>query len=93
MSLLTAGLWLASLLGTAGVQATELNGGVPGVGPAPPVQPVPAPKPPEDGSCGKHGTTVEFVDSPSEAARLAQKEQKLVFVLHLSGLFEDPRLT
>jgi hypothetical protein len=45
------------------------------------------------GECGKHGTTVEFLDTPSEAARKAQKEQKLVFVLHVSGNFEDPRFT
>jgi hypothetical protein len=46
-----------------------------------------------DGSCGRFGTQVAFVDTPSEAARQAAKEQKLVFVLHVSGLFEDPRLT
>jgi len=39
------------------------------------------------------GTKVEFVSTPSEAARLAKKEQKLVFVLHVSGKFEDPRFT
>jgi hypothetical protein len=43
--------------------------------------------------CGKHGTQVEFVDTPREAAEQAQKEEKLVFVLHLSGVFEDPKLT
>ena len=43
--------------------------------------------------CAKHGTQVEFVDTPREAAELAKKEQKLVFVLHVSGLFEDPKLT
>jgi hypothetical protein len=36
---------------------------------------------------------VEFVRTPSEAARLAKKEQKLVFVLHVSGHFEDPTFT
>jgi hypothetical protein len=40
-----------------------------------------------------HGTTIEFVDTPSEAARKAKKEEKLVFVLHVSGHFEDPRFT
>jgi hypothetical protein len=51
--------------------------------------------PPEkaEGTCGKYGTTVEFVSTPSEAARQAKKEQKLVFVLHVSGYFEDPKLT
>ena len=43
--------------------------------------------------CGKHGTQVEFVDTPKEAAEQAKKEEKLVFVLHLSGVFEDPKLT
>jgi hypothetical protein len=44
-------------------------------------------------SCGSFGTKVEFVETPSEAARLALKEEKLVFVLHISGHFEDPRFT
>jgi hypothetical protein len=44
-------------------------------------------------TCGSFGTNVDFVASPSEAARQAKKEQKLVFVLHVSGLFEDPKLT
>lgn len=44
-------------------------------------------------TCGNHGTAVEFLDTPSEAARKALKEEKLVFVLHVSGNFEDPRFT
>jgi hypothetical protein len=44
-------------------------------------------------TCGSHGTTVEFVDTPNEAATQAKKEGKLVFVLHVSGHFEDPRFT
>jgi hypothetical protein len=47
----------------------------------------------EDHSCGSFGTKVEFVDTPSEAAKLAKKQEKLVFVLHVSGNFEDPRFT
>jgi hypothetical protein len=47
----------------------------------------------EGATCGSFGTSVEFVKSPSEAARQALKEEKLVFVLHVSGLFEDPTLT
>ena len=43
-------------------------------------------------TCG-YGTTIHFVDTPKEAAALAKKEQKLVFVLHVSGHFEDPGLT
>lgn len=42
---------------------------------------------------GCHGTRVDFVDSPKEAAALAKAQQKLVFVLHVSGHFEDPGLT
>jgi hypothetical protein len=42
---------------------------------------------------GCHGTKVDFVDTPKEAAAQAKKEQKLVLVLHVSGHFEDPRLT
>jgi hypothetical protein len=42
---------------------------------------------------GCHGTKIDFVDSPKEAAAQAKKEQKLVFVLHVSGHFEDPRFT
>jgi hypothetical protein len=47
----------------------------------------------EAGTCGKYGTSVEFVGSPAEAARQAKKDEKLVFVLHVSGHFEDPRFT
>jgi hypothetical protein len=51
-------------------------------------------KPPADAdesTC--HGTAVHFVNTPSEAARRALKEEKLVFVLHVSGHFEDPGIT
>jgi hypothetical protein len=47
----------------------------------------------EGASFGSHGTQVTFVDTPKEAAAQAKKEQKLVFVLHVSGNFEDPRFT
>jgi hypothetical protein len=40
-----------------------------------------------------HGTTVEFMSSPVEAAKLAAREKKLVLVLHVSGHFEDPDFT
>jgi hypothetical protein len=43
-------------------------------------------------ACG-YGTAVQFVDNPREAAALAKQQQKLVFVLHVSGHFEDPGLT
>ena len=32
---------------------------------------------------GCHGTKIDFVDTPKEAATQAKKEQKLVFVLHV----------
>ncbi|MBL8796718.1 MAG: hypothetical protein JNM56_22640 [Planctomycetia bacterium] len=44
-------------------------------------------------TCGDHGTSIDFFDTPSEAARAALKQEKLVFVLHVSGNFEDPRFT
>jgi hypothetical protein len=44
-------------------------------------------------SCSGHGTTIDFLDTPKEAAALAKKEGKLVMVLHVSGNFEDPRFT
>ena len=44
-------------------------------------------------TCDTFGTRVEFVGTPAEAARLAKDKQKLVFVLHVSGHFEDPRFT
>lgn len=50
-------------------------------------------KPQEPTSCGGYGTAVDFLDSPAEAAKKAAKEQKLVFVLHVSGNFEDPQFT
>lgn len=42
---------------------------------------------------GSVGTAIDFYDSPSEAAKDAKKDGKLVFVLHVSGMFEDPRFT
>lgn len=43
-------------------------------------------------ACG-YGTRVDFVDTPKGAAKLALKAEKLVFVLHVSGHFENPRFT
>jgi hypothetical protein len=40
-----------------------------------------------------HGTSVAFVSTPAEAARLAGREGKLLFLLHVSGHFEDPGFT
>jgi hypothetical protein len=83
-------LWLAPLWGLAAGYGSDLTGSSPKT--AQP-QTTPAVKPKDEGSCGKFGTQVNFVETPSEAARQALKEQKLVFVLHVSGHFEDPRLT
>jgi hypothetical protein len=44
-------------------------------------------------TCGDHGTSIHFEKTPKDAAKKAQKEEKLVFVVHISGLFEDPDLT
>jgi len=89
VALRTAGLCLILLMGLASAAAADLTGKSVS-GPLPPII-----KPPEKvkGTCGKYGTNVEFVGTPSEAAREAKKEQKLVFVLHVSGYFEDPKLT
>lgn len=48
---------------------------------------------PSETTCANHGTSVEFVDTPKDAAALAKRDQKLVFVLHVSGHFEDARFT
>lgn len=95
--LMAAGLCLTPLLGLTAVRGSELGGVDPQSGKAPPpvrvalpAQPA-APEAKEADTC--HGTAVEFVDSPKEAALLAQKQEKLVFVLHVSGHFEDPRFT
>ena len=50
-------------------------------------------KPAEGATCGSFGTSVDFVKSPKDAAKQALKEEKLVFVLHVSGDFEDPDFT
>ena len=99
LSVSVAGCVVASAAWVVGAWGSELGGGP--AGQSPPTQqvkPLPQPKPAKpapkkSGSCGNNGTTVNFVDTPSIAARQALKEHKLVFVLHVSGLFEDPRLT
>jgi hypothetical protein len=42
---------------------------------------------------GCFGTRVQFLDGPAEAAEVAARERKLLFVLNLSGDFEDSRFT
>ena len=44
-------------------------------------------------TCGEFGTSIEFVDSPADAAKKALEDEKLVFVLHVSGNFETPDYT
>src|SRR5262249_44909788 len=53
------------------------------------------PAPGEGATCTAkaHGTSVVFYDTPSEAATVAKKEQKLVMVLHISGNFENKDYT
>jgi hypothetical protein len=50
-------------------------------------------KDPLGGTCETHGTSVHFHKTPTEAAKQAAKDEKLVLVLHISGIFEDTSLT
>jgi len=43
--------------------------------------------------CGEYGTSVIFADSPADAAKQALKDEKLLFILHVSGLFDDSDFT
>jgi hypothetical protein len=52
-----------------------------------------AAKPSEAPTCGDYGTSLHFEKSPKAAASKARQEEKLVFVLHISGLFEDSEFT
>jgi hypothetical protein len=47
----------------------------------------------EKATCGEYGTTVHFERTPTLAAKKALKEEKLVFVLHVSGHFENSEFT
>jgi hypothetical protein len=40
-----------------------------------------------------HGTNVNFLSTPTEAARIARENNKLTFLLHISGNFEDSDFT
>jgi hypothetical protein len=42
---------------------------------------------------GSFGTAVAFVSSPREASKRAKEEERLVFLLHISGNFEDAAFT
>jgi hypothetical protein len=95
------GVGLVLLVGAGWhAQGSDLKGTDPQTGKTP--EPVKVTKPPvkpavekneEDCGCGNHGTTITFLDSPTEAANKAKKDQKLVFVLHVSGNFETPDFT
>jgi hypothetical protein len=68
--------------------------------PLPPPLPAPEPKcvklPPvaEAPSAGEtYGTQVLFLNNPEVAAETAQREKKLLFVMHISGNFEDACFT
>jgi hypothetical protein len=91
-----AGLALAPLL-TLAAHGSDLKGTDPRTGqpPAPPPQQVlSAPNQCTTGTCGgDFGTAVQFVKTPQAAADRAKKEEKLVFVLHVSGNFETPKFT
>jgi hypothetical protein len=41
----------------------------------------------------KLGTTIEFLPTPADAAAQAAEQHKLVFLLHISGNFEDSGFT
>jgi hypothetical protein len=58
--------------------------------PAPPAVPLIFAQRADTGTCG---TSVAFVSSPKLAAQRAREEEKLLFILHVSGNFEDPGFT
>ena len=41
----------------------------------------------------RYGTSVDFVPSQTDAAQLARRDKKLMFLLHVSGNFEEPGFT
>jgi hypothetical protein len=47
----------------------------------------------EPAPCGDHGTSIYMEDNPAAAAKKARKEERRVMILHVSGQFEDPKLT
>jgi hypothetical protein len=58
----------------------------------PPPEKVDVAKKPEDAR-ETFGTSVQFAESPARAENLAKKERLLMFVLHISGNFEDSAFT
>jgi hypothetical protein len=75
---------------TAALLLAPLTGLVAAKGP-PAINPLEKKK--ETKCSGDYGTSVLFEETPKDAAAKAKKEQKLVLVLHVSGHFEDPKLT
>src|SRR5262249_11512068 len=65
--------------------------------PPPCAEPTPAPSPSLERVTSQAeencGTCVKFLNSPTEAASRAVREQKLLFTLHVSGNFEDRQFT
>jgi hypothetical protein len=60
----------------------------PAAGPAPPPnEPAPVCE------SQNYGTSVAFLGSPAEAGKQARRDGKLVFLLHISGNFEDRQFT
>lgn len=47
----------------------------------------------QDSCGGDYGTSLKFAKDPAEAFRIAGENKKLVFLLHVSGNFEDARFT
>lgn len=48
---------------------------------------------PAAADCQQLGTRVQFIQNPAEAFRLAGEQKKMVFMIHLSGNFEDRGFT
>jgi hypothetical protein len=46
-----------------------------------------------ESTCATSTVSVEFAKDPTEAATLAKQEHKLMFVLHVSGNFEESKFT
>jgi hypothetical protein len=52
-------------------------------------------KSPDCKGCGRetYGTSVDWHGTPTEAGAKAKSDEKLLFLLHVSGYFEDPKFT
>lgn len=75
----TASLNLATAA-ASGDQTQQCESGKCDLPPAGPVQ-------------GEHGTKIAWAESPDEARQLAVAQNKLVFMMHVSGNFEKPGFT